>query len=245
MLLEMPMIDLPDYTVRVSPRAKHLRLKITVDEGLVVVIPKGFDRRRIPTILAKRRPWLEKHIERIRVLQKLTMAAGKDILPEVIDLTAVGERWGVEYRETPEPHVGAYERDQNRLLIRGNVQDRAACRAASRRWLSRKARHHFEPWIDKLSECVELPYRRLLVKGQKTRWASCSRHKTISINYKLIFLPSELVRYIFLHELCHTRVMNHSRRYWETLRQIEPNYEHLHEKTRQAWRHLPAWINGA
>jgi len=241
MLREMLMIGLPDYTVRTSPRAKYLRLKITVREGLVVVIPNGFDRRRIPTILAKRRPWLEKHFERIRAHQKITMVGGKDILPEVIDLTAVGERWGVEYHETLEPHVGAYERKQYRLLIRGNVEDRAACKAALRRWLARKARHHFEPWIDRLSECAELPFSRLLVKGQKTRWASCSRHRTVSINYKLIFLPSEFVRYVFIHELCHTRVMNHSRRYWETLQQVEPNYKQLHEKIRKAWRHVPTW----
>ncbi len=241
----MPLTGLPDYTVRVSPRAKHVRLKLAADEGLVVVIPRGFDRRRIPGILVKRRGWLEKHMNRIRAHQKLRQGAPKDVLPEIILLNAIGERWAVEYRSSDEQHVGAYEYSGNRLVVRGNIEDRTECRAALRRWLSRKAHRHLVPWLQRLSDQSGLLINGLLVKGQRTRWASCSRHKTISINYKLLFLPERLVGYVFRHELCHTEVMNHSRRFWNTLGLMEPDYKRLHHETREAWKHIPAWVDQA
>ena len=205
-LLEMPLSGSPEYTVRVSPRAKHLRLKVSVEEGVVVVIPKGFDRRRIPGILTQRREWLDKHIGQIREHQKLRTATRSNEPPEVVILNAVGERWPVEYRQTSERYVGVYEQAASRLLVRGNIKDSAACRAALRRWLSRKAHQHLDPWLRRLSEQSGFGFDRVMVKGQKTRWASCSSRKNISINYKLLFLPQQLVGYVLRHELCHTQV---------------------------------------
>jgi hypothetical protein len=69
---------------------------------------------------------------------------------------------------------------------------------------------------------------------QKTRWASCSRHRTVSLNMKLLFLPPELVRYVFVHELCHTVHMNHSREFWRFLAVKEPRYKELDKQLRTA-----------
>jgi predicted metal-dependent hydrolase len=239
----MPLTGLPEYRVRVSPRAKHVRLKVSAEEGVVVVIPKGFDRSRIPGLLAKRREWLDKHIGRIREHQKLRSAAKGNELPEVVILNAIGERWHLEYRQTGERYVGVHEQAGNRLLIKGNIKDSAACRHALRRWLLRKAHLHLAPWLRRLSEQCSLEFNRVIVKGQKTRWASCSSRKNISINYRLLFLPERLVGYVFRHELCHTRVMNHSHRFWDELRILEPGYKRLHGEARESWKHIPAWVD--
>ena len=243
MLLEMPMSGLPEYSVRVSPRAKHLRLKVSVDQGIVVVIPEGFDRRRIPDILANRRDWLDKHIGRINSHQQLLGADRSYELPEIVILNAIGERWPIDYRQTSERIVGVYEQKEGRLLVRGNVKDKAACRQALRRWLSRKTHGHLVPWLRRISEHTGLSFNKAMVKGQKTRWASCSARRNISVNYKLLFLPEQHVGYVLRHELCHTQVMNHSRRFWQELSLLEPDYRRLHDETREAWKHVPAWVD--
>ena len=58
---------------------------------------------------------------------------------------------------------------------------------------------------------------------KRYEWANCSRHRTISLNMKLLFLQPALVRYIFIHELVHTVYMNHFRKYWRFLMAKEPN----------------------
>lgn len=148
----------------------------------------------------------------------------------------------MRYRKRESPFTGAYEEENLSLVIRGLVHDGTACRAALKRWLARKAKRTLVPWLQKISVDEELPYNRIFIKSQKTRWASCSRHKSISLNVKLLFLPTHLVRYVFIHELCHTRHMDHSRKYWTLLALKDPDYVEHDEELRSAWRHVPAWV---
>lgn len=241
--LELPLPGSPAYTVRVSPRARHVRLKVSAIEGVVVITPRGFDPYRIPEILIRHKEWLQKHIARLTDRQAQRAAAPADTLPASIYLEAIGEHWGVEYADAPSPGVTADEREGNVLRLKGNVRSEAVCRAALRRWLTRKAYRHLEPWLRGLSEQSGMPFRRLTVRGQKTRWGSCSRQKAININYKLLFLPPHLVRHVFLHELCHTRVMNHSPAYWHLLAEFEPDHKTHRRELHETGKRIPAWVN--
>ncbi len=243
MQLELPLPGSPAYTVRVSPRARHVRLKVSAIEGVVVITPRGFDPYRIPEILTRHKDWLHKHISRLNDQRIQQPRAPESTLPESIRLEAISECWAVEYADKPSPHVSVNERAGDLLLLKGNVQSEAACRAALRRWLTRKAYRHLEPWLRQLSEQTGMPFRRLTIRGQRTRWGSCSRQKTININYKLLFLPPHLVRHVFLHELCHTRVMNHSPEYWHLLAEFEPAHKSHRRELHETGKRIPPWAN--
>ena len=68
--------------------------------------------------------------------------------------------------------------------------------------------------IRKFNQHYNLPYNRICIKDQKTRWGSCSSNKNLNFNYKILFLPDHLVEYIVVHELCHLEEMNHSKDFW-------------------------------
>jgi predicted metal-dependent hydrolase len=70
----------------------------------------------------------------------------------------------------------------------------------------------------------QLPVRRVTVRNQRSRWGSCSRRGTISLNWRLIQTPPFVRDYICLHELAHLREMNHSRRFWRVVEQLCPDY---------------------
>lgn len=233
---------LPDYTVRVSPRARYPRLKISPMDGLVVVVPRGFDKRRVPELLAARRSWWQKHLPEADAQRRRIIRAAQAV-PEAVAMAAIDEHWSVHYLAAQGARTGAREGDGYLLTVTGRPHDHAACRAVLRRWLARKARRHFEPWLAQISRDTELVYRRVVIRGQKTRWGSCSRQGTISLNYKLLFFPPHLVRYVLVHELCHTRVMNHSPGFWQTVAALEPHYRACHEQMREAWRFVPGWVH--
>lgn len=232
---------LPAYVVRESAKAKNIRLKLTVQDGLEVIIPHGFDQTRIPPLLQKKRIWITEAMKRADEQRKFFEPEPPGTLPYFIPLRALGENWKVEYRSSSSQRISTVERGNFRLIVRGDTDNTAACKAALRRWTARKSRKHLVPWLEETSREVRLPFCKVLVKGQKTRWASCSRHKTISVNHKLLFIPWHLVRYVFIHELCHTIQMNHSRTFWTMLNVLEPDYKRLDADLRKAWRFIPVW----
>lgn len=74
--------------------------------------------------------------------------------------------------------------------------------------------------VDRLAELARrngFSYNRVSIRRQKTRWGSCSSRNNISLNMSLVLLPLELMDYVILHELLHTRIRNHSRRFWAEL----------------------------
>ena len=74
--------------------------------------------------------------------------------------------------------------------------------------------------VNRLSELAEkhgFNYNRVFIRNQKTLWGSCSPKNNINLNMKLLKLPDEIIDYVILHELVHTRINNHSRRFWAEL----------------------------
>jgi predicted metal-dependent hydrolase len=230
------------YAVRISPKARNVRLKMTVQHGLEVVVPRGFNQTRIPALLQRKKRWIENTHQRLEEHRKFFQPEPPGKLPDHISLPAVGEDWRVEYREAKARWAGVRRVSNDRLVVTGNIEDERECKLALRRWLARRCHDSLVTWLREISKDTGLPFGRAMVKMQKTRWASCSRHKTISLNLKLLFLPPSLVRYVFIHELSHTVHMNHSRKYWRFLMAKEPNCMALDKQLRTAWRLVPAWV---
>jgi predicted metal-dependent hydrolase len=78
---------------------------------------------------------------------------------------------------------------------------------------------------------IGVTYRRIRIGGQRTLWGSCSPRGTLSFNWRLVLAPPEVLDYVVVHELCHLRVPNHSRRFWE-----------LVERHRPRWREQRSWL---
>jgi predicted metal-dependent hydrolase len=182
-----------EYIVRESQRAKHVRLKVSLYDGsLTVVVPRGFDRRTIPEILQEKEAWINR--TRLRIVRQREQAGADPpgALPERVRLRAVREDWRLVYHPGHERFVSATESDDSVLVVDGRVRDTKLCEQVLRRWVAGRARKHLVPWLAALSAEHMLPVGRTAVRAQRTRWASCSRRKTISLNKKLLFLPPSL-----------------------------------------------------
>ncbi len=81
-----------------------------------------------------------------------------------------------------------------------------------------------------LSQKHGFNYNRVFIKNQKTRWGSCSGKNNINLNINLARLPDELIDYTILHELVHTRIKNHSRRFWDQMDKLVGNAKKLDSK---------------
>ncbi len=230
-----------NYRVRESRRAKHVSIRISLLGEVEVVVPKGFDQSCIPDLVQERRTWITRTVQQLKTERHAVTPAADDPLPEEIILRSPAEHWQVVYQSTDSQAIKISVLPSHHVLVTGDLSDQRACRQALQHWLRQYAKTKLIPWLEQISQEVQLPFQRASVRGQRTRWASCSNQQTISLNYKLLFLPPDLVRYVFIHELCHTQQMNHSSAFWSLVEAKEANYRELDTNLRKAWRYVPAW----
>ena len=231
--------DLPAYTVRVSQRARHVRLTVTPRHGLVVVVPRRW-RGNTAAIVADKREWARHALAGIAEQRALFLGGAEAMLPSTIELRALSQTWPVEYRATPAAGVRAREAG-GALVVSGHVEDADACLGALVRWLDRTSRTHLPPMLAQTSHECGVAYVSARVRCQRSRWGSCSSRRTISLNRNLIFLPEHLVRALMLHELAHTIVLDHSSRFWAALESIDPAFASCRLELKRAGILVPPW----
>lgn len=78
--------------------------------------------------------------------------------------------------------------------------------------------------LEHFNKIYEAKISKVNIKNQKTRWGSCSRKGNINFNYKIALIPSRLADYIIVHELCHLKEFNHSRKFWNLVAETIPDW---------------------
>ena len=81
--------------------------------------------------------------------------------------------------------------------------------------------------VDYYNQFYNFDFNKISVKNQKTRWGSCSRKGNLNFNYKILFLPEKSADYIIVHELCHLGELNHSKRFWNLVAKVMPDYSEI------------------
>ncbi len=213
------------YSLVSSARAKYVRIKVAPPDQITLVVPLHVENKHAHTFVQEKKQWIEK------TLHKLSHSPVTEaVLPETLMLTLTGEQWHVDYQkadtDSVQLHVHAADR---RVTVSGKVDHKESVYYVLAQWLKDMARQVLPDMLDSLSVQYDLPYGRVTIRGQKTRWGSCSSSKNINLNYKLLFFPEPVVRYVLIHELCHTREMNHSNRFWMLVSQFDVDYQRHRE----------------
>ena len=238
--VQLPLWSEQDVTwsVRESERARRMVVRVFHSGRVEVVVPVRTPPRLIATFLERHRQW----IERKRAEARRTAVAPEPFPPAGIDLPACAERWRVHLAGgIGRPRLASGE---GLITVRGDAADRAALRQSLRHWLLERAGEVLEPALADCAREFGFSYERMVIRRQRTRWGSCSVRGTISLNACLLFLPPPVVRYLLIHELAHTRHMNHSRRFWQCVASFCPQYQRLDRLLIEGWRSVPAWVFG-
>lgn len=226
----------PKPSLRFSARARRVAVRIGLHGRVELVVPRGVSEARARAFLASREDWVAAQLERRRAQQPPEQA----FPPSILDLTATGEKWRVF-------HAGGIGTPRLRETAAGLLSLTGSGTPAQMErllvsWLSDHARKRMQPQLQMLSTAYGLPFTRLAIRRQRTRWGSCSSRGTVSINLAVLFQRPEVLRYLLCHELSHSRHMNHSSAFWRCVEICEPDYRRLDAELTQGWRRVPAWL---
>ena len=224
--------------MRESKRARRLSIRIYPRGKVEVVVPKRTRARDVQAFVEEHREWIHRTRESFAALHPPEPFR----LPVEIVLPGIGRVFRVRYeRDVPGVSVRCRQRG-DLLALGGGTADTGRCVEALKRWLAAIAKRELGPRLRAQAVRTGNAFRRLRVAGQRTCWGSHSSSGTVSLNYCLLFLRPELVRYLLVHELCHAKHMNHSRRFWALVRRFEPDYRRLDRELSDSWKSIPTWV---
>jgi predicted metal-dependent hydrolase len=220
------------FAVRVSEKARRLTARVHVGGRVEIVVPRGVGPRMVRDFVQRFTPWIDRKVAALG-----QSAAVGEAVPAQILFALTGERFTVNFRAGPRRRL--FEQD-GQLHI--EALDAEGARRRLRRWLRRAAAERLAPRLMQLAKELNHRVSKVAIRCQRTRWGSCSSRGTVSLNCSLLFLPDEVVRYLFVHELTHLIHMNHSAGFWRTVEAQEPQYKRLDAELLAGWRTVPEWV---
>lgn len=204
-----PAVEAMSYQVRRSDRARRVRVTVDATRGVEVVLPRRAPEREAAAAIRELRPWIERRIAELARAQAAVAARGETVPYLGQTLTLRGEA------------------GRMRVARRGDVlvvPEGGERRPALERWYRRAARAEIASRLDRACALAGSSYSQLTIRGQRTRWASCSRTGAMSFNWRLLLAPEAVLDYVVWHEVCHLEVMDHSPRFWRLLAARSPGY---------------------
>ena len=226
------MTDL-SYAVRRSRRARHARVEVT-PAGVELVVPSRMALRRAEALVHAKRPWIERTLRRMREAQSVVPAVR---LANGGELPYLGVQLPLRVREEPDRVRAHVARRGSGVTALVPAPAEAHLRPAIERWYRRRAREEVAARLAAAAARVGASYGALSIRGQRSRWASCSSSGSMSFNWRLLLAPPEILDYVVEHEVAHLEVLDHSDRFWKLLARRCPEYR---ERERWLRRYGPA-----
>jgi predicted metal-dependent hydrolase len=204
-----------EYRIRRSPRARRVRVSVDADGSVTVTLPRRAPERAAREAVRELEPWIARR-------RRLLASATAEIARPAGTLPYLGATLALQ----PQPGRARVHRRGDVLLV-----PEGDPRPALERFYRRAARSEIRARLDAAAARAGSSYAGLTIRGQRTRWASCSTEGAMSFNWRLLLAPAEILDYVVEHEVCHLEVMDHSPRFWALLEARAP-----------AWREHAAWL---
>ena len=219
-------VDVP-YVFKRVPRRRHVHILIN-DEGKVEVrAPWRFGLRKAREVLCKNAEWVVKTLgvvrERHARRPRLVTGACLPLLDDSLRLE-VRPRAQIDMFERVRPGRGHAERRGAVLRVSTASLDEGEMRALIERWYRREAATYLAGRVEHYAPRLGVQPSKVTIRGQRSRWGSCSGRGTVSLNWRLMMVPGALTDYVVVHELCHLRHMDHSQRFWAMVSEAIPDY---------------------
>jgi predicted metal-dependent hydrolase len=200
-----------------NARARRYLLRLRPDGTARVTIPRGGSQAEARAFVERHHGWLAEQLQKqqARPRHPATWNVGSEIWLR-------GEAVRIESVAPGKISFGT-----ETLAVKDAAAD---LRPAIEKFMRLLATRELPPRVRELAAQNIFSVQRVTVRNQKSRWGSCSRRGTISLNWRLIQTPEFVRDYIILHELAHLRHMNHSERFWSEVKRLCPDY-----RTAEKW----------
>lgn len=204
-------IVLENYTLQ-KKDIKHARIKVLEDGHVNVLIPHSFTEDDISALMSKKANWISKQLAFFNKKSRIELNRNQLLL--------FGNRYSYFYDDTQSRKI-VIDHNFKTIRARKDLLDPEN----QKKWYKQEARKYLVARTEKLAERLNFNYKGIYIRDQKTKLGNCSTELNISLNWRLVKAPTLVSDYLIIHELVHTKIMNHSSKFWTLLKSLYPDYK--------------------
>jgi predicted metal-dependent hydrolase len=205
--------DLIKVYVKISSKAKLVKIKISIKNTVELVLPKNADFNTAYKFVVEKEKLIR---ERLRKLDHLV-----EIKSSPKNISILGKEYQII---TNDNFINIpIKIDGDKILI-SHVISKEKHPSIISTLLKKIAKVEITHQVNKICEYLGLKYNKISVKDMSSRWGSCSQDKNLSFSWRLVLAPREVMEYVVVHEVCHLVEMNHSSRFWNLVHKTYPDY---------------------
>ena len=214
-----------DYNINVIYTANKNSSARIDGNDIIIKISRLLDRREQEMHAIKLKKWAIRRIERNPGRYKKYETEHKDG-----DMISVwGKQYCIRIEHTSNRTSTAYLHGNEIVLNISNGLDSARANRAAHHLVRKVISRDMLPWLENKVKHINdayfgFEYNNVIVRDTKTKWGSCSSNKNISLSYRLLFAPEDVLEYVCAHELAHLQEMNHSKQFWQLVQKAVPDF---------------------
>ena len=203
---------MPENFELIQKDVKHARLRVSEDGNVRVIIPDSFTQEDLDALLEKKKNWIKKNREFFSSKNKIELQRNQLLL--------FGNRYSYFYDSTYKRKI-IINHEHKTIRAQRNLLDKPI----QEKWYKSVAKKHLIKRTEELAYRLNFNYNKIYIRSQRTKLGNCSEEKNISFNWRLIKAPEFVIDYLIIHELVHTKIMNHSGKFWTMLKSLYPDYK--------------------
>ncbi len=216
-----------DYTLIKKPNMKNCYIRIK-DAQVIVSVNTKVSMRYIENFLNSKSAWIAAK------LKIASLSTDADLTNPDSKLWLLGE--GLSIKITIDQAIKKERlttEDNYAHFMLKSTPTNTKLKALRDIFYKECSREHITPIVEQYSTTMQLYPTNITYRKTKSRWGSCSAKNSISLNTRLMMLPSEILEYIIIHELAHIKHKNHSHNFWDLVAQYDPDYKKHRKELRK------------
>ncbi|MCX8129524.1 MAG: M48 family metallopeptidase [Clostridia bacterium] len=228
-----------EYTIILSNR-KSVGISVSVKNGVRVSAPHWVGRKQIEDIVNQKAEWIARKLEELSERQPASI---RKELADDTDLLYLGRILYLKLVEDRNIKKSSLRTAGDMIIITlpnglGKEEYGERIRKIVVEWYRERAMEVLNERVQIFSPAMGVRASEIKIKQQKTRWGSCSSRGNINFNWKLVMFPLDIIDYVVVHELAHLKVLNHSKKFWEVVGSVMPDYKTREKQLREYARKL-------
>ncbi len=197
--------------IKISHQAKMIKIKITLKHEVELIIPDVASLAVAKLFLFNKKQWIFNKLKQ-RNPKKIRLVA--DVM-----ISVFGQKYKIIYGGDAR---GNTRIENNQIIVFGreeNISNRV------KRFLNAELSNEIASYAKKIGNILKVKAKKISIRDNSSNWGSCSISGNISFSWRLIFAPLPILHYVIIHELCHMIEHNHSKKYWDLVVSLCPDYK--------------------